>query len=136
MPYTSADGLRYLVQWPLEPLPESGWPLLLYVHGYGNSPFDEGAPPARVRRGDPSLSACAVVAPFVPPDHFCLREELHNVVQAVITRGGIDKQRVYGAGWSMGANGVTGLALKHPELFAAVIAVASPGGLTNAARAP
>ena len=64
--------LRYLVQAPAGKKPEKGWPLLLFLHGYGECGSDiqkvkKHGPPKLIGKFE-ELMRCVVVSPQCPRD--------------------------------------------------------------------
>ena len=129
---TSAP-LPYLVSTPQAAAPASGaWPVLCFLHGY-----DEAAPlkaktaltrHGPLRPGNPGTAVedFVVVAPQLraPGDSWHKHAAtIQQIVQAVQARYGGDPQRTYLTGFSFGGNGVFDLALRLPELWAALWAV-------------
>jgi predicted peptidase len=124
-------GLRYLLR-PARETTASPAPLLVFLHGY-----DEGAPmpieKALTRHGPlhpgnpPSaLAPFMIVAPQVPTRGDIWYEHAASVgslVRHIQVEHQVDPARTYLSGFSFGANGVFDLALRQPEMWAALWAV-------------
>lgn len=108
------------------------WPLILYLHGAGGSGMQldqirkEGLP-ARLET-EPDFPF-VVVAPQCPIGVFWnMREdEVMAILGEVTDNLGIDRNRVYLTGFSMGAYGVWQLAAHNRERFAAIAPVSGGG---------
>lgn len=127
-------------------LAEAGGYILLAPMGYNSSGwFGAPAPPGRGRRGTPPAGA-----PAGPPDGGMepakLRElsekETLQVIDLVRKEFTVDDARTYLMGHSMGGAGTLHLAVKYPQRWAAVSAIAPAAfsvdrqGLTTIPRMP
>jgi predicted peptidase len=115
------------------------WPLLLFLHGYGESGRNElervkihGPPKLVEKRADfPFI----VVAPQCPPVKYDMKEivkawkadELIQLVDHVAKNLNIDPTRIYVTGLSMGGFGTWRLVAAHPERFAAALPICGGG---------
>jgi predicted peptidase len=131
------DGktIPYLLYLPKEHATKpGGWPLLFFLHGRGESfgPLSivaKWGPPKQAQRGDSF--------PFVMVSPQCPTNEAWNQPgqQALLTRlldhavskFGVDPDRIYLTGLSMGGYGSWRLAADHPGRFAAVVPVCGGG---------
>jgi predicted peptidase len=109
--------------------PAGGWPLLCFLHGYG-----EGAPmPIRealalhgplAPTGSPrATTEFVVLAPQLPirGDHWHGHAEgVEAIVREAQARHGADRERTALTGFSFGGNGVFDLALEQPGLWSAL----------------
>jgi predicted peptidase len=128
--WIESGPLPYLVSVPRSDPPASGfWPLLCFLHGYG-----EGGPgpiePALTRHGPLAAGSSPlatvdflVVAPRLPARGDLWHrhaEAIEQVVRQVLTDHRVDSERVYLTGFSFGGNGVLDLAQKRRETWAAL----------------
>ncbi len=124
--------LRYLLQAPTGEEPKSGWPLLLFLHGYGECGDDiakvkvHGPPKLTSQFAD--LAGCVIVSPQCPRNSWWRVAALKNLVDEVIEdRGNIDQSRLYVTGLSMGGYGTWSLISHYPDYFAAAIPICGGG---------
>jgi len=113
------------------------WPLMLFLHGAGES----GADLAKVTaHGPPKLIAentrefpCIVVSPQSPgrgwnPDY------LGGLLDDLCERYRVDPDRIYLTGLSMGGYGTWMLAAAQPNRFAAIVPICGGGNPDDAAK--
>jgi predicted peptidase len=128
----SIDGSthRYQVYVPATYRANVAWPVILFLHGSGESGTD-GARQTEIGLGPalrrhPDRYPAIVVFPQTPSD------KSGNAVTARIALAALDKtqqefntdaQRIYLTGLSMGGSGAWYLAYEHPERFAALVPI-------------
>jgi len=139
-----SDGraISYLLYLPEEFKPEEGqWPLLLFLHGRGESygPLSlvkKWGPPRLVERGE--KFPYVIVSPQCPGDQSWPQPKqqqlLVSLLEHTIKTCRIDEDRVYLTGLSMGGYGSWRLAADHPDRFAAVIPVCGAGNPQDAEK--
>lgn len=90
------------------------------------NPLDPNADKLRPfgKNGWTSLLALGFDAPFSPEPAL---DTAYKILRQVMSEYGIDENRVYGTGLSMGAFGIFAMAVEHPHVFAALVSVC--GGL-------
>jgi predicted peptidase len=123
--------LEYLLTLPkgYDADPDAKWPLLLFLHGAGES----GADLKKVAvHGPPKLLAAGKDLPFlvVSPQSPRLGwnvEALKGLLDEVESTYRVDRSRVYLTGLSMGGFGTWALAAAYPEHFAAIAPVCGGG---------
>ena len=124
--------LSYLMQAPSGPAPEGGWPLLLFLHGYGECGDDiekvrKHGPPKLIQRFS-QLQGCVIVSPQCPSDSWWRVDALRALVDEVVAnRGDIDRSRLYVTGLSMGGYGIWSFISRYPEYFAAAVPICGGG---------
>jgi predicted peptidase len=111
------------------------WPLLLYLHGGGES----GTNLAKLKRnGPPKFVKSNPDFPFIlvspQTQNGWDSRTLTALLDNVISRYRVDTRRVYLTGLSMGGGGTWALAAAHPERFAAVVPVSGVGNPTDATK--
>ena len=109
------------------------WPLLLFLHGSGESGNDIQKVKAH---GPPKLADQGKKFPFIIVSPQSAgggwdSENLYRLLQSVKQNYRIDDQRIYMTGLSMGGYGTWSLAMKHPEEFAAIAPVCGGGDTTD-----
>ena len=123
--------LPYLLHLPDGVEARDDWPLILSLHGSGERGTDvalvrrQGLP----RRLDEGLELPAVVLSPQCPDGQVWAQQYPAVmalVDAVMQRIGIDRDRLVLTGLSLGGVGVVHLAATHPERFAAIAPICGP----------
>jgi len=126
-------GIAYLLYLPAGYQgSEKRWPLMLFLHGSGES----GTNLARVKaHGPPKVVESKSDFPFIlvspqSPGHGWNAELLSELLDQIQHDYKVDPDRVYLTGLSMGGFGTWSLAAKHPERFAAVVPICG-GGNTN-----
>ena len=128
--------LRYLVQLPLGTKPAQGWPLLLFLHGYGECGNDidqirKHGPPKLITKFE-KLRGCIVVSPQCPRDSWWRVEALKSLVDEVVhARSDVDESRLYVTGLSMGGYGIWSFISRYPDYFAAAIPICGGGNPFN-----
>ena len=124
--------LNYLLHTPMGDKPQAGWPLMLFLHGYGEcgsnlEKVKKHGPPKLVGTTD-ALQGCVLVSPQCPRDSWWRVEALYALMEEVIeSRGDIDRRRLYVTGLSMGGYGIWSFISRHPSYLAAVIPICGGG---------
>lgn len=130
--------LDYLVYLPEGYESKSSWPLVLFLHGAG----ERGADLNLVKKhGLPRLAAEGKSFPFIlvspqcPKDQFwsVMTLELSALLDEVVAKHKVDRDRIYVTGLSMGGFGTWALGAYTPERFAAIAPICG-GGETIIAR--
>ncbi len=130
----SVDGhrLSYLLQEPVGDKPTAGWPLVLFLHGYGEcgdeiEKVTKHGPP-KLRSKVALLGRSVIVSPQCPNDSWWRVEALHALVEEVIEqRGDVDRERLYVTGLSMGGYGIWSFLSHYPDFFAAAVPICGGG---------
>jgi len=128
--------LTYLQQEPVGDPPKKGWPLLLFLHGYGEcgdnlSEVKRHGPPKLIGRFD-ELSGCLVISPQCPRDSWWRTATLKALIDEIVaSRDDIDSSRLYVTGLSMGGYGIWSFLSRHPDYFAAAIPICGGGNPFN-----
>lgn len=124
--------LSWLEQFPEAKPPADGWPLILFLHGYGECGEDLD----QVRKhGPPKLAAeieqlgkCVIISPQCPKNSWWRVKALKSLVQEVTARRkDIDHNRIYVTGLSMGGYGTWSLLSQYPGFFAAAVPICGGG---------
>lgn len=124
--------LRYILQTPSGAKPKAGWPLMLFLHGYGECGDDipkvkVHGPPKLNAKFD-ALAACVIVSPQCPKNSWWRVEALKALVDEVIAaQPDIDTARLYITGLSMGGYGSWSFISLHPNYFAAAVPICGGG---------
>ena len=112
------------------------WPLMLFLHGAGESGTNldklKILGPPKIVESKPDFPF-VLVSPQNPDRSGWNPDKLNALLDEVLRKYRVDKDRVYLTGASMGGNGAWALAAVHPERFAAMAPVSSSG---NPADAP
>lgn len=120
--------LPYALYVPQGAAPPQGWPLVLFLHGSlergsdGKLAAKVGLGPAL--RAHPQRWPVVAVMPQCPPGLLWEEQALegaYHSLQQVRQSWPINHRRIYLTGVSMGGAGAWRMALKYPELFAAVV---------------
>ncbi|HVV73887.1 MAG TPA: prolyl oligopeptidase family serine peptidase [Verrucomicrobiae bacterium] len=139
----NGKSIKYLLFLPKEyDSSDSKWPLLLFLHGRGESDgplsiVKKWGPPRFIDHG--ANYHYVVVSPQCPPapeswpkpDQQAL---LVALLDHICKTYKIDDDRVYLTGLSMGGYGTWRLAADHPERFAAVVPVCGAGNPADAEK--
>jgi predicted peptidase len=130
--------LPYLLHTPQGQAPAEGWPLLLFLHGFGERGLDyqtfEERLPSTLAARLPSLPYY-VAAPICPADSFWLMElnALSGLLADLKARLRPDLRRIWLTGLSMGGAGAWWLATAEPHTFAALVPICGGGDNTRVA---
>lgn len=133
---TTTAKLDYLLSLPADyGTSRKSWPLVLFLHGAGESGSDLNKVKAH---GPPKLVETSGPFPFILVSPQCPGrgwnpDVLNALLDSVIKQYRVDKNRVYLTGLSMGGFGTWSLAAAHPERFAAIAPICGGG---NPADAP
>jgi predicted peptidase len=106
------------------------WPLVLFLHGAGERGTDielvkKHGPPALVEAGE--SFPFILLSPQCPLDEYWSVPALKALLDRILESYDVDRSRIYLTGMSMGGNGTWRLALKYPDLFAALAPVCGWG---------
>jgi predicted peptidase len=120
-------SLRYLIHVPKKyGTRNSAYPLLLYLHGglgRGND-FQKLSwyPIPKMIRENSFPDSFIVVIPQCPEGQMWTEQldALLSLIEETAKRYSIDTTRIYGMGYSMGANGIGYLAYVRPKIFSAI----------------
>jgi len=120
----------YLLYLPADYDPEKKWPLIMFLHGIGQS----GDKPERVAdTGLPQMLKNDKNFPFIVLSPQCPRGQwwdnktLITLLDDILGQYSIDKERIYLTGLSMGGFGTWSLACAYPERFAAIAPICGGG---------
>lgn len=122
--------LKYLLCLPKDYASQPAWPLLLFLHGAG----ERGTNLEAVKKhGPPKLIAAGqafpfiVVAPQCPNDRWWEPVTLSALLDEIVEKYRVDRDRIYVTGLSMGGFGTWSLAASTPNRFAAIAPVCGGG---------
>jgi predicted peptidase len=129
--------MDYLLYLPKNYAEKESWPLLLFLHGAG----ERGENLDRVKvHGPPKLIAAGKEFPFIVVSPQCpgrsrvwQPHELSALLDEIVEKYKVDKERIYVTGLSMGGFGTWTLAAFSPDRFAALVPICG-GGDPNTAR--
>lgn len=107
------------------------WPVIIFLHGSG----ERGADLEKVKvHGPPKLINAGQKMPFVvvspqvgPLDSWWYSDLIMLMIKDIKKKYRVDEDRVYLTGLSMGGYGSWDLAIKYPELFAAIAPICGAG---------
>jgi len=129
--------LSYLLYLPKDYAEKDAWPLLLFLHGAG----ERGDNLDRVKiHGPPKLIAGGkefpfiVVSPQCPGNQWWQPHELTALLDEIVEKYKVDRDRVYVTGLSMGGFGTWSLAGFTPDRFAALVPICGGGDALVARR--
>jgi predicted peptidase len=129
--------VKYLVYLPIDYTPNAQWPLLLFLHGSGQSGDDLELV---AKYGPPALIASGKQLPMIAISPQCRTGELWEshrllaLLNHLEQRFSVDPDRVYISGYSIGGYGTWALAAAAPERFAAAVPVSGGGKVEDAKR--
>jgi len=118
------------------------WPLILFLHGAGERGDDlkkvevNGIPKliAKKKRKFPFV----IVSPLCPKNDWWDSELqidiLNSLLNEMVSKYRIDKDRIYVTGLSMGGFGTWGIACKYPDRFAAIAPICGEGSPEKAGK--
>ncbi|MBZ0300433.1 MAG: prolyl oligopeptidase family serine peptidase [Anaerolineae bacterium] len=130
---TQTVGLDFLLYLPPDYESQAAWPLILFLHGYGERGSDldlvaiHGLP-KRIAAGD---DFPFIIASPQCPDTTVWPEQveaLNALLDHLLDHYKVDPARVYLTGLSMGGYGTWFLASRYPERFAAIAPICGGGG--------
>lgn len=133
---TKQVGAPYLVVRPTDFDPDDKYPLLIFLHGRGES----GANLDKVKVHGPYKTVAElklpliIAAPQTPLDERWDTDMLSAWVDHLLTELPVDADRVYLTGLSLGGFGTWDLALRRPEVFAAIAPICGHGKPSQAAK--
>jgi predicted peptidase len=111
---------------------DKSWPLMLFLHGAG----ERGSNLELVKKhGPPKIVKKRKDFPFIVVSPQCPKnvwwndkvDVLINLLDDIVARHKVDKERVYLTGLSMGGYGTWALASKYPDRFAAAAPICGGG---------
>lgn len=118
--------------------PSRPLPLVVFLHGAGERGNDNllqlsGVPELLASTPWARRFPCYVLAPQIPlqTSWNAHLEELEALIQHSISTNSIDPDRVYLIGFSMGGGGAWSMAARRPDMFAAVMPLATGGNPQN-----
>jgi predicted peptidase len=133
----SASGLSlpYAVYVPPGYSPKKRWPVILYLHGFGERGSD-GVAHTRtgfgpMLRQHPDRFPCLVVMPQAPRSRLRWQGDVNELavkaLDTVVHKYRGDRRRLYLTGVSMGGAGCWRIAAAYPHRFAAVLPICGRG---------
>ncbi len=111
------------------------WPLILFLHGAGERGNDldqvkRHGPPKLIAKGKKDLPFI-IVSPQCPKNGWWANniqmKALNLLLDEIISKYRVDKDRIYLTGLSMGGYGTWSLAAENPERFAAIAPICGGG---------
>lgn len=122
--------LDYLLYLPPDYAQKDSWPLMLFLHGAGERGHDLKlveihGPPKLIEQG--KQFPFIVVSPQCPTDRWWHPIELTALLDDVVARYKVDRDRIYVTGLSMGGFGTWMLAAYAPDRFAAIAPICGGG---------
>lgn len=118
--------ISYVLDYPQNA--KSAVPLLVFLHGSG----ERGTDLEMVKAHSPFTyknlikEPVAILAPQCPENVWWDTEAVYYLIKEIQDKYNIDDSRIMLTGLSMGGWGTLKLAMEHPELFSAVVAVCAP----------
>jgi len=134
---------NYLLYLPNE-YPESKreWPLILFLHGAGERGNDlekvKIHGPPKLIENEGKKFPFVIVSPQCPDDDYWNSKHqidtMNSLLDEIVSRYRIDKNRIYVTGLSMGGHGTWSLAIEYPDRFAAIAPICGRGDFEKIAR--
>jgi predicted peptidase len=132
---SEGKSIRYLLYLPKQYDSKEKWPLLLFLHGRGESDgplsvVKKWGPPRLIERGE--NPPYIVVSPQCPPNPESWPQPVQQdlllaLLDHINNSCKVDRDRIFLTGLSMGGYGSWRLAADHPERFAAVVPICGAG---------
>ena len=128
--FTQEVSSHYLLDLPKDYDEKTDWPLLVFLHGYGQSGDDlqivrENGPPKLFGEGKQFPFVLAI--PQCPTGFYWRGNVVIGLIDHLIENYSIDPNRIYLTGLSMGGYGTWQISHEYPERFAAVAPVCGGG---------
>ena len=128
---------RYLVYLPDGYTTSKRWPVVLFLHGSGETGSDleqvkKNGPPGMVEEGH--AFPFILISPQNPAGDFWDVNQLSALVDEILATYPVDRRRFYLTGLSMGGYGAWALAIERPEVFAAIAPICGGGAPWMAER--
>jgi len=136
--------LEYLLYLPTDydKTPDKKWPLIVFLHGSGERGSDvqmvkaHGPPKLLADGTDLAVKNFIVVSPQLPKSENGWQPfALNGLLDDILAKYHVDKDRVYLTGLSMGGYGAWQWASQNPGRFAAIAPMSGGGDPRRAARA-
>ncbi len=129
--------MGYLLYLPKDYAQKDSWPLLLFLHGAG----ERGDDLERVKvHGPPKLIQAGKDFPLIVLSPQCANgrwwqpQELSILLDEIVEKYKVDKDRIYVTGLSMGGFATWGLAAFSPDRFAALVPICGGGDPSTVRR--
>jgi predicted peptidase len=134
---TSANKTKYLMYLPDMDGPESGFPLMLFLHGIGECGDNldlvkKNGPPSFL--DDKKDFPFIVLSPQCPEGEQWIPELLIELIEEFSAIAFVDTSRIYVTGLGMGGTGTWDLALAKPDMFAAIVPICGKGNPEQACK--
>ena len=118
--------LKYLLYLPKDYDQKASWPVLLFLHGLGESGdkldlVKKNGPPKLIAGG--RQFPFIVVSPQCPKGRWWQSMELATLLDEIGEKYKVDQDRIYVTGLSMGGFGTWSLAAYQPNRFAAIVPI-------------
>ena len=128
--FTQEVSSHYLMDLPKDYDEKTGWPLLVFLHGYGQSGDDlqivrENGPPKLF--GEGKQFPFVLASPQCPTGFYWRGNVVIGLIDHLTESYSIDPNRIYLTGLSMGGYGTWQISHEYPERFAAVAPVCGGG---------
>ena len=128
--FTQEVSSHYLLDLPKDYDEKTGWPLLVFLHGYGQSGDDlqivrENGPPKLF--GEGKQFPFVLASPQCPTGFYWRGNVIMGMIDHLIENYSIDPNRIYLTGLSMGGYGTWQISHEYPERFAAVAPICGGG---------
>ena len=128
--------LSYLLFLPEDYDKEKSWPLILFLHGAGESGSDVDKVKAH---GPPKIVETKKDFPFIVVSPQSRRfgwnvDALIGLLDHVVSKYRVDRRRIYLTGLSMGGYGTWSLAARAPDRFAAIVPICGGGNPADAEK--
>lgn len=136
---SDSASVGYLLYLPEDYDSKEKWPLMLFLHGRGEShgPLSlvaKWGPPKFAQRGD--QLPYILVSPQCPSEdswrQSTQQSRLVELLDSIVERYKVDEDQIFLTGLSMGGYGSWRLAADHPQRFAAVVPVCGGGDPADA----
>jgi predicted peptidase len=133
---TKEVSAQYLVVNPTDFDPQQKYPLIIFLHGSG----ERGDDLEKVKIHGPFKTVeelklpFIIVAPQSPADERWDIDMLSALVDRLLETLPVDRDRVYLTGLSLGGFGTWDLAIRRPEVFAAIAPICGVGKPSQAAK--
>lgn len=141
--FKSSDSaeIPFLLYLPESYKPDSALPLMLFLHGRGES---DGPLSIVAKWGPPLLVSRGEKLPYILVSPQCPKEDnwssdtqqarLVELLDSIVKKFGANQNRIYLTGLSMGGSGSWQMAANHPARFAAVVPICGRGTETDASK--